>query len=162
MEHALTVETESYPDDAWSTDPSAPLGMKLGQTSMKLAVEDFIVTGEHGNSFTNGPVLEVISAEGRFPEIQQILLAFDENQILDAAWLTMEAKRYEEMVALLSESMHAINTHEPIKGSRNVLFHYAGGQVEIHAPLFSQEMTIGYSSGKFHQAKMSKSSSIYE
>ncbi|AHY45276.1 hypothetical protein [Stutzerimonas decontaminans] len=162
MESALKFDEEAFAPKERCSDLSLPLGLRVGQSTMKSILEDFIVTSEQGFSFTNGPVVEVISANDLYPEVQHILLAFDETNTLDAAWLTMDAAAYERMKAKLSQVLEVINTNDPIRGSKSVLFKLDDGQLELHAPLFSQEMTLGYSTKKFHLAKMSKTMLIYE
>lgn len=162
MESALKLEEDDFTPKERSDDLRQPLGLQIGLSTMKSILEDFIVTGEQGFSFTNGPVLEVISSNDLYPEVQHILLAFDDTSTLDAAWLTLDAAGFESVKARLSQSLEMINTNDPIRGSRSAVFKLAEGQLELHAPLFSQEMTLGYSSTKFHLAKMSKATLIYE
>jgi hypothetical protein len=163
MESALKLDEDAFSPKERCDDLSLPLGLRVGQSTMKSILEDFIVTSEQGYSFTNGPVVEVISSNDLYPEVvQHILLAFDETSTLDAAWLTMDAADFERLKAKLSQALEVMNTNDPIRGSRSVLFKIDDGQLELHAPLFSQEMTLGYSTKKFHLAKMSKTTLIYE
>ena len=162
MKHAKAMDEDFAMEAVEGRDMTKPFGMLIGHSTMKNLIADFIVTGEQGFSFTGGPVLEVIPASEEHPEILHILLAFDQDEILDAAWLTADVGSYEALEADLAATMELINRNEPVRGNRSAAYRHPNGIIEMHSAIFSQEMTIGYSTDKFQKAKMEKSSQIYE
>lgn len=141
---------------------SAPFGLKLGETSISDLEEEFVVTSEQGKGFTGGPVIQVIPRYEERPDIECIVLAFDKAKKLDAAWFTLNSDQYEDAFAQLHQRFELINTNDPIKGSRSGLFIFEACQISLHAPLFSKEMTLGYRTRKFSQARMNTVSEAYE
>ncbi|MDX1297828.1 MAG: hypothetical protein R3260_06240 [Pseudomonas sp.] len=139
-----------------------PFGLQIGHTRLKDLEENFVVTCEQGRGFTSGPVVQVIPRYQEDLQVECVVLAFDEHNKLDAAWFTIESSQYETAIDTLRNAFDLVNTNDPIKGSRSALFAYKDGQIAVHAPLFSKEMTVGYRTERFNKARMDAAAEAFE
>jgi len=139
-----------------------PFGLELGKTRIRDLEEIFVITCEQGTGFTKGPVYQVIPRYIEEPEAECIVLAFDEKGKLDAAWFNLPSVQFRSAVQILSHRFELLDQNNPIKGSESALFKYADGQVALNAPLFSKEMTLGYRTEKFNNARMAAAADMYE
>jgi len=139
-----------------------PFGLKLGHSTRRDVEKNFVVTEEQGKGFTDGPIVQVIGRERAVPGSEYVVLAFDEEGKLDAAWFTLDAEIFEEALQALDLAFELVNSNSPIKGSRSALYIYEDGEVSLNAPLFSHEMTLGYRTKKFNQARMAVAAQEFE
>lgn len=139
-----------------------PFGLVLGTTRIRDIEREFVITCEQGRGFTGGPVVQVISRYVESPATECTVLAFDDSGKLDAAFFTIPADQYEQAVSALSAVFELVDMNSPIKGSESALFKAPGVQVALHSPLFSKEMTIGYRTEKFNNARMANAADLYE
>lgn len=141
---------------------SAPFGLELGKTRLKDLEGTFVITRRQGEGFTGGPVLQVIPRYAEDEADDCIILAFDANNVLDATWFTYPSSSYKEVFSAMSREFDLIDTNSPIKGSNSALFYFTDGQIALHSPLFSQEMTIAYRTHLFDKARMAIAAETYE
>jgi len=139
-----------------------PFGLKLGHSTRRDVEKNFVVTEEQGKGFTDGPIVQVIRREQPVSGSDYVVLAFDEEGKLDAAWFTLDAEIFEEALQALDLAFELVNSNSPIKGSRSALYIYEDGEVSLNAPLFSHEMTLGYRTKKFNQARMAVAAQEFE
>lgn len=145
-----------------SAELSKPFGLEIGRTKIRDLEEIFVITCEQGTSFTKGPVFQVIPRYIEEPEAECIVLAFDAAGTLDAAWFNLPSDQYQAAVQAMSEAFELLDNNNPIKGSESALFRFDAGQVAVNAPLFSKEMTVGYRTDKFNNARMAAAAETFE
>ncbi len=140
----------------------APFGLRLGRTTIEELEGEFVITCDQGMGFTGGRIVQVVPRYEEHSDIACMILAFDKSNVLDAAWFTLAADQYENAFNQLQSRFEFKNTNDPIKGSKSSLFVFEFGQITLHAPLFSKEMTLGYRTEKFNAARMASASEAYE
>lgn len=155
-------ETEKGISSLGIGDLTKPFGLVLGKTRMKDLEEDFVITCTQGEGFTGGAVVQVIQRIAGDQISDCIMLAFNKEKILDAAWFTLPSADYDKALTDLSNSFQLIDTNSPIKGSNSALFYFSGGQIAVQSPLFSQEMTMTYRTHAFDKARMDAAAQSYE
>ncbi|ELQ8318133.1 hypothetical protein R2571_007056 [Pseudomonas aeruginosa] len=155
-------ETEKGISSLGIGDLTKPFGLVLGKTRMKDLEEDFVITSTQGEGFTGGAVVQVIQRITGDQISDCIILAFNKEKILDAAWFTLPSADYDKALTDLSNSFQLIDTNSPIKGSNSALFYFSGGQIAVQSPLFSQEMTMTYRTHAFDKARMDAAAQSYE
>lgn len=143
-------------------DLSTPFGLELGKTRLNDLEDNFVISCRQGEGYTGGPVVQVIQRYVRDAATDCIILAFDANNTLDAAWFTFPSEVYKEALACMSREFELVDTNSPIKGSDSALFYFKSGQIALHSPLFSQEMTIAYRTHSFDKARMEAAANSYE
>mgnify|MGYP003136612609 CR=1 FL=1 len=141
---------------------SRPFGLELGKTQIRDLEEEFVITCNQGTGFTKGPVLQVIQRYVEEPEAECIVLAFDEKGLLDAAWFNLPADQFQVAAKAMTEAFELVDMNSPIKGSESALFKFCDCEVALHSPLFSKEMTVGYRTIKFNNARMASAAESYE
>lgn len=143
-------------------DLSTPFGLELGKTRLKDLEDRFVISCHQGEGYTGGPVVQVIQRYVDDSPSDCIILAFNAKNVLDAAWFTFPSSAYKDALSYMSREFQLVDTNNPIKGSDSALFYFNAGQIALHSPLFSQEMTIAYRTHEFDRARMSVAADTYE
>ena len=135
-----------------------PLGFQLG-SSTRCDVSAIYDLGEEvGRSFTHGPLFEISPYLVEIQGIQQIILGFDESDVLDAVSLTLDSELFNPITTLLGHHYELANINEPVPGSHSALFRGVNSEVSVHLPLIGAEMNVSYQTEKFMSARMKAAS----
>ena len=127
-----------------------PFGLVLGQSSPSVLADRFPSASHRGiSTWTRGALYQVPGSELPLQGAKHAVFVFDLDEQLDAAFITIEKRRFHEVMRLLDGQYRRLSASVPHVGNRHVKWEADDIVIELDAPHLSFEMELQYQTKQF-------------